>query len=476
MNDLPPSSIRRTKIVATLGPASSSPELIRQLVLAGMDVARLNFSHGTHAEHAERIASLRQISNETGSPVTLLLDLQGPKIRVGQLPGGAVQLARGQEVVLRPAAGCRGAVDEIPLDYPHLAKEARPGLQVLLADGLLELETLAVEGDGVRCRVVEGGELKSRKGVNFPALKLQLPAMTEKDQQDVEFGLAQGVDWISLSFVRSAEDVRTLVNFIRERGSALPVIAKIEKPQALEHLDEIISVSQGIMVARGDLGVEVSPERVPLLQKRIIEHCNRAGRPVITATQMLESMINEARPTRAEASDVANAILDGTDAVMLSGETAAGKFPVQAVEMMARIAREVESHIEFKSYPAHGNTEAHAIAEAVTVLEKVVCPRAIVCLTASGYTAALVAAERPRSPVIAMTAQEKVFHELNLLWGIKPVLVNRQSESFEDLVALAETTLRERGLAAVGDRVLVLGGVPARQPRGTNFVKIHTLR
>lgn len=475
MNDLPPSSLRRTKIVATLGPASSSPEVIRQLMLAGMDVARLNFSHGAHAEHAERIATLRKISEELGTPVTLLLDLQGPKIRVGQLPGGSVALARDGEVVLRPEGLCTGNPDEIPLDYPHLADEARPGLQVLLADGALELETLAVEGAGVRCRVVQGGELKSRKGVNFPGLMLRLPALTEKDQRDVEFGLTQGVDWVSLSFVRSADDVRTLVDFLRERGANQPVIAKIEKPQALEHLDEIIAVSQGVMVARGDLGVEVSPERVPLLQKRIIEHCNRAGRPVITATQMLESMINEARPTRAEASDVANAIMDGTDAVMLSGETAVGRFPVLAVEMMARIAREVESHIEFKSYPAHGNTEAHALAEAVTGLEKVISPRCIVCLTSSGYTAALVAAERPRSPVIGMTARPKVFHALNLVWGIKPVLVQRECETFEELVALAGETLRERGLAGTGDRILILGGVPARQSRGTNFVKIHTL-
>jgi len=475
MIDLPPSSFRRTKIVATLGPATASPEVIRQLVLAGMDVARLNFSHGTYAEHAERIALLRGIAAELGSPVTLLADLQGPKIRVGQLPGGAVALATGMEVVLLPEAAGTGRANEIPLDYPHLADEARPGLQVLLADGALEFETLAVEGAGVRCRVVQGGELKSRKGVNFPALQLKLPALTEKDQRDVEFGLAQAVDWISLSFVRSADDVRTLTNFLRERGASQPVIAKIEKPQALEHLDEIIAVAQGVMVARGDLGVEVSPEKVPLLQKRIIEHCNRAGRPVITATQMLESMIHEARPTRAEASDVANAILDGTDAVMLSGETAAGRFPVLAVEMMARIAREVESHIEFKGYPTPGNTEAHAIAEAITVLEKVICPRCIVCLTASGYTAALVAAERPRSPVIAMTTQAKVFHVLNLIWGVKPVLIHEEGGTFEDLVNLAANTLRERGLAATGDRILVLGGVPARQPRGTNFVKIHTL-
>jgi pyruvate kinase len=475
MSELPNTSLRRTKIVATLGPATNPPEVLRQLVRAGLDVARLNFSHGTHAEHAERIALLRRIANEEGSPVTVLLDLQGPKIRVGTLSDGAVRLTPGAEVRLLPEAAASGRADEIPLDYPHLAEEARPGLQVLLADGAFELVTLAVEGAVVRCRVVQGGELRSRKGVNFPGLMLRLPAMTEKDQQDVEFGLTQDVDWISLSFVRSAEDVRTLTSFLEARGARVPVIAKIEKPQALEHLDEIIASAQGVMVARGDLGVEVSPEKVPLLQKRIIEACNRAGRPVITATQMLESMINEARPTRAEASDVANAILDGTDAVMLSGETSIGRFPVAAVEMMARIAREVESHIEFKSYPPPGSTEAHAIAEAVTALEKVVCPRAIVCLTTSGFTAALVAAERPRSPVVAMTSQSSVFHKLNLLWGIKPVLLREERDTFEELVALVDQTLRERELAGSGDRVLVLGGVPARRSRGTNFLKIHTL-
>lgn len=467
--------MRRTKIVATLGPASNSPDMIRQLVQAGMDVARLNFSHGSYEDHARTVAALRQIAAELDTPVTILQDLQGPKIRVGQLPGGEMTLTLGDEVSLVPAAEYAGQPYVIPIDYPHLAEEAGPKMQVLLADGALELETVSVEGRGVRCRVVEGGVLKNRKGVNFPGLHLRLPSLTEKDKQDLAFGLSQDVDVISLSFVRSADDVRCLKDLLKQSNVKKPVIAKIEKPQAITYLEEIVDECTGIMVARGDLGVEMSPEKVPMLQKRIIELCNRKGKPVITATQMLESMIHEARPTRAEASDVANAIVDGTDAVMLSGETAVGEFPVKAVEMMARIAREVEERIEFKNYPPSDHTQTHALSEAIRTIESVVKPRCIVALTTSGYTAAGVAAERPRSPVIAITTDARVYHALNLVWGLKPLLTPNSADSFESLVELAENTLRQRELAVSGDVILVLGGVPARQARGTNFIKIHTV-
>jgi pyruvate kinase len=477
MKDVRPmtTAFRRTKIVATLGPASSAPAAIHELIRAGMDVARLNFSHGSYDDHARTVAALREASCELDAPVTILQDLQGPKIRVGTLPGGEMHLRRGDAVTLVPVPAYTGQPGTIPIDYPHLAAEAGAGAQVLLADGMLELEAIAVDAPAVRCRVVEGGVLKSRKGVNLPGLHLRLPSLTEKDVRDLEFGLAQGVDVISLSFVRTADDVSALKGLLRQKGVCKPVIAKIEKPQAVERLEAIIDAADGIMVARGDLGVEMKPERVPMVQKRIIELCNRRGRPVITATQMLESMIHEPRPTRAEASDVANAIIDGTDAVMLSGETAVGAHPVKAVEMMARIALEVEARVEFKGYPPHAATATNALSEAVGIIERVVRPSCIAVLTASGYTATVVAAERPRSPVLALTTDAQVYHALNLLWGIRPLRVQTKPASFEGLVDLAESTLRRRGLVTAGDRILVLGGVPASQPRGTNFIKIHTV-
>lgn len=468
--------VRRTKIVATLGPASNSAAVIRQLVQAGMDVARFNFSHGSYDDHARTLACLRNISREMDKPITILQDLQGPKIRVGQLPPpGEIRLESGSIVSLVPASEFKGEPGSIPIDYPHLAKEAKADMQVLLADGAFELRIIHVADTGVQCRVIHGGLLTSRKGVNFPDLRLRLPSLTPKDKEDLAFGLAQDVDVISLSFVRSASDVRAVKSLLAEKGVLKPVIAKIEKPQAIEHLDEIVQEAHGIMVARGDLGVEMSPEKVPLLQKRIIETCNRRGKPVITATQMLESMIHESRPTRAEASDVANAIIDGTDAVMLSGETAVGAYPVQAVEMMARIALAVEEQIEFKNYPSPERTRTHALTEAIRGIEAVLTLRCIAVLTATGYTAARVASERPRSPVFALTTERGAYHALNLVWGLRPLLIDRQVDTFEDLTRLAEATLREKQLIAPGDTILILGGVPARQPKGTNFLKLHTV-
>jgi pyruvate kinase len=384
-------------------------------------------------------------------------------------------LAPGEIISLVPEADSAGRERIVPIDYPHLAGSAKPGMHVLLDDGLLELEVVEVVGCELRCRVVEGGVLKSRKGVNFPNLALPLPSMTEKDIRDVEFGLAQGVDWISLSFVRSAADVRSLKELLAAKGVVRPIIAKIEKPQAVENLDEILQEVSGVMVARGDLGVEVRPEKVPMLQKEIIEKCNRMGLPVITATQMLESMIREARPTRAEASDVANAIIDGTDAVMLSGESAVGAYPVRAVEMMVRIATEVEAGIAFKAYPATDPSDAHALSEGATAVARVLNLRAIVVLTTSGYTARLVAAERSKTALFALTTDANVYHALNLHWGIKPLLVEGIAESFEGLVSKAEATLRTRNLVSSGDKILVIGGVPPGQARGSNFMKLHRI-
>ncbi len=469
--------MRRTKIVATIGPNSSSPEVIRQLVKAGMDVARLNFSHGSYEQHARTIANLREISRELDTPVTILQDLQGPKIRVGQLPGGEMKLEAASVVAMIPQAEFTGQPSTIPLDYAHVAEEATSGMRILLDDGLMQLEVLEASGHVLRCRVVDGGVLKSRKGVNFPELNLRrLPSLTEKDKADLKFGVSQNVDWVSLSFVRSGTDVRSLKELISAEGVFKPVVAKIEKPQAIENLEEILKEANGVMVARGDLGVELSPEKVPMLQKHIIESCNRKGLPVITATQMLESMIREPRPTRAEASDVANAIIDGTDAVMLSGESAVGAFPVRAVEMMARIAQEVEAAITFKNYPAEGGGNAVALSEAANVVAEITKPICIVVLTTTGHTAHFIAAERPKTNVIAVSRSEQVYHALNLFWGLKPLLVQESPSDFEGLVKQAEATILAKGFAIPGDKILVIGGVPAPSPLGANFLKIHSIK
>jgi pyruvate kinase len=470
-------TLHRTKVVATIGPASSSLETIRRLVQAGMSVARLNFSHGSYDDHARTIGSLRQVSQEFGVPVSLLQDLQGPKIRVGQLPNGDITLEAGTPLDLVPIEVFNGQLNTVPIDYPFLAEEARSGARVLLDDGLLELRVEEIHAPVVRCQVVRGGLLKSRKGVNLPSLDLRLPSLTDKDRQDLEFGLAQGVDWVALSFVRRVEDIHTLRNFLVEKqANTVPVIAKIEKPQAVEQIEAIVQVCDGIMVARGDLGVELSPEKVPIVQKQIIRLCNQRGIPVITATQMLESMIYNPRPTRAEASDVANAIIDGTDAVMLSGESAVGKYPVQSVEMMVKIATEVEQTLKFENLPPDGNDETHAISEALTAIDQVLKLRCIAAFTTTGYTARLVAAERPRTQVVAFTPDRHVYQRLNLLWGVYPLFIEQSVNSVENLVEQIEAMLLEAKLAAPNERILILGGSPVQAAYGTNFLKIHTLR
>jgi pyruvate kinase len=467
--------IRRTKIVATIGPASNSEENIRKLILAGMDVARLNFSHGTYEEHSAVINRLRKISDEMNTPVTIVQDLQGPKIRVGQLKDDPMTLTADGIVTLVPETIYQGQPGFIPLDYFHLASEAKPGMKVLLADGLFEFKIEAISGEEVRCRVIEGGALSSRKGVNFPQLNLLLPSLTGKDLKDLEFGLENDVDWISLSFVRSADDVLSLKKLIREKGFDKPVIAKIEKPQAVDHLDEIIDAADGIMVARGDLGVEMNPEFVPMIQKKIIELCNRKGKPVITATQMLESMIHEPRPTRAEASDVANAIIDGTDAVMLSAETAMGEYPDKAIEMMDHIAKDVEAKIDFRTYPHTGRNDVMALSQAVNGIEKAIDVCSIVVLTTSGRSARYVAAERPKTPVFALTSHLPVYHMLNLLWGIRPILTQEHPGTFEEITGFVETVLKGMERICSGEKILILAGIPAHVEGGTNYLKIHAV-
>ncbi|MEL7353788.1 MAG: pyruvate kinase [Cyanobacteria bacterium J06560_5] len=482
-----PLSGHRTKIVATIGPASRSPERIKQLMQAGMNVARLNFSHGSYDDHAAQIRQLRTVSAELEMPLTLLQDLQGPKIRVGTLPPEGIELHPGAAVTLVPIKQTLEAQapeaqapeeissKQISIDYPCLAEEAKVGTPILLDDGLLELCVEEVMGTAVRARVVIGGTLKSRKGVNLPTLTLQMPSMTDKDKQDLDFGIQQGIDIVSLSFVRRPEDIQLLKSLLVEKGVNLPVLAKLEKPQAIENLEAIVDECNAIMVARGDLGVEMSPEKVPLIQKRIIRLCNRKGIPVITATQMLESMTHSPRPTRAEASDVANAIIDGTDAVMLSGESAVGDYPVEAVKMLARIAADVEPEIEYANFPPSTIDDPHAISEALNAIDQVLDLRCIVTFTETGHTARLAAAERPKAAVVALTENPKVYHQLNLVWGIRPVLLEQLEGSLEVLFQQMETCLIEKNFALPGDKVLLLGGLPIKVAGSTNFLKIHTI-
>lgn len=467
--------IHRTKIVATIGPASSSPEVLRQMLLAGMNVARLNFSHGSYEDHGKMIQLLRDISSELDLPLTLLQDLQGPKIRVGQLPDTGMILTEGSSITLVPLADYTGQPNTVGIDYAYVAEEAIAGTQVLLDDGLLELRVTKIKGNTVECEVVTGGLLKSHKGVNLPSLNLRLPSMTEKDKKDLDFGISQGVDIISLSFVRKADDIRLLKQLLVEKGADIPVLAKIEKPQAVANLEEIIDECDAIMVARGDLGVEMRPEKVPLIQKQIIKLCNQKGVPVITATQMLDSMIHNPRPTRAEASDVANAIIDGTDAVMLSGESAVGEYPVQSVKMLANIAIDIELDAKFTNYPCRNQDKTHALAEALNRIDQILDLQCIVALTETGYSAKVAAAERPSVPIVALTPSIETYHNLNLVWGVRPVLFEYTHPTLEDLIHQMEATLLALNFVSVGDTILILGGVPLRKARTTSFLDIHTI-
>lgn len=467
--------IHRTKIVATIGPASDSPERIRELLRAGMNVARLNFSHGNYEDHALRISRLRTAAAELDLPLMLLQDLQGPKIRVGELPSAGMLLTPNDPLTLVPIADYNGQPHTVGIDYPHVAEEAEPGTQVLLDDGLLELQVEKISGAAVQCRVVTGGVLKSHKGVNFPTLNLRLPSMTEKDERDLDFGVEQGVDLISLSFVRRPEDVQALKQALREKGADIPVLAKLEKPQAIANLEAIVDECDAIMVARGDLGVEMSPEKVPMIQKRIIRLCNQKGIPVITATQMLDSMIHNPRPTRAEASDVANAIVDGTDAVMLSGESAVGAYPVESVAMLARIATEVESSVQFVNYPAPHKDDAFAISEALNEIDQILDLQCIVALTETGYSAQLASKERLRATIIAYTPNPRTYNRLSLLWGVRPVLFKAFGDNPVEVITQLEADLVQRNFAAAGDKVLIIGGIPFGTSGTTNFLKIHTI-
>lgn len=464
----------RTKIVCTIGPASQDAEMLRRLIEAGMDVARLNFSHGDYASHAEVIDRVRAASAELGQPVGILADLQGPKLRVGDLPTGGVRLETGTEVLLTTDGGL-GQPGRIPVQFSDLPVAVRPGDPVLLDDGLIELEVVEVEDRDVLCRVVTGGVLTSHKGMNLPNVPLHVPAITEKDRQDLAFALEHGVDWIALSFVRTADEIHTLKELIVSLGHEVPVIAKIEKPEAVRNIDAIIAAADGVMVARGDLGIETAPEAVPMIQKEIIAKCNAAGVPVITATQMLDSMIRNPRPTRAEASDVANAILDGTDAIMLSGETAIGRYPVEAVRTMARIAEAAERGLvprESSFCAIHPVAEAVAHASVDTAHH--LGAAAIIAPTVSGYTARLLSHFRPRCPIVAVTPSLKAQRQLTLYWGVEPLLAPRATDT-DAMIADAIAAAQAHGFVREGDTVVVTGGAAGSPPGTTDLMKVHRI-
>jgi pyruvate kinase len=472
--------MRRAKIVATLGPASSDPDVLQRMLSAGVDVARLNFSHGRHEDHAQMLDRIRTASRHLGRAVAVLQDLQGPKIRTGPLAAGreGVRLEAGAELVITTDAEVKGDAKLVSTTYPHLAEDVRPGDRLLVDDGLIELRVLETDGVRARCQVVEGGVLREHKGINLPGVALRAEALSEKDRADIAFGLAHGVDAVALSFVRSAEDIRACREEMERVGRVVPVIAKIEKPEALDAIDAIIEAADGIMIARGDLGVEILPERVPVLQKDICRRGNAAGKPVVIATQMLESMIEHPRPTRAEASDVANAVWDGADAVMLSAESASGRFPLNAVQMMDRIVREAETSPaspvgipDVRSRPAAFNlVTAAAACEAADAAGAV----AICCFTLSGTTARLLSHFRPRVPVIAFSPDQSIRRRLALYWGVVPRVLEPVKNA--DLMAeLVSDVLLGDGVVKPGDRVVLVHGSPLGIPGQTNSIRLHEI-
>jgi len=468
-------STRKTKIIATLGPASSSASMIEHLMEAGVDVFRLNFSHGSNDDKKQIIKTVRQIAKRCDKAIGILADLQGPKIRTGRMENGALSLTKGEllDITTDDILGRPGLISTIYRDLPH---DVKPGSRILMDDGMIELKVLDVKGNRVHCSVLEGGVLKDLKGINLPGVDVSTPSLTRKDRDDLEFCLGTGIDFIALSFVRKSDDVEELKRIIFEHNQNIPIIAKIEKPEALRNFKTILKAADGIMVARGDLGVEINAERVPLIQKKIISACNAAGKPVITATQMLESMISHSRPTRAETSDVANAILDGTDAVMLSVETASGQFPVEAVKTIVHVARDIERSERLR-LPAergtHSNNIAEAVAEAACHAATTLKAKAIVVFTQSGSTAALIAKFRPHLPIIAFTPKHEIRQMLALYWGVRTWLVGSMEESGQQIEAVEKTLLAE-GFKK-GDVVVITMGAPLEARGSTNLMRVHKL-
>jgi pyruvate kinase len=480
---------RQAKIVATIGPSSHDRATLESMIQAGMDVARLNFSHGTHAEHKQRIEMLRLLSAEFHRPITLLQDLQGPKLRVGSLPGGAIPIKAGDIIVLtsQPEQASQHAAFQgmpvIPFDVPDLEKSVAPGNRILMDDGQLEIEVVGVSENTVEARVVLGGLLKSHKGVNLPRANLTIPGFTDKDRVDLAFGLEAGVDVIAISFVRNAKDIEVVRQAIIELSPTradIPICAKLELPEAIDNLHEIIHAADGVMVARGDLGIEMSPASVPHIQKEIIEIANNHAKFVITATQMLDSMINNPRPTRAEASDVANAIFDGTDAVMLSGETAAGKYPVESIAMMDSIVKEAEQNYErwgnYKTFPEEvtNQSDALSITRAARELAHDRDVAAVAVFTESGRTARFLSKARPRVPIKAFTPNPRTYQALGVLWGVTPYLVPFAT-TIETMLAHVESAIVATSDLAPGQQIVMITGFPVGASREPNFALLYTI-
>lgn len=476
---------KHTKIVATIGPASRDPEVLRQLMRAGMNVARINFSHGDHQTHGDTIDTVRRIAQEENTVIAILCDIQGPKIRIGKIENDQMELAEGEKITLTLDT-VLGKDHLVSLPHPEFVKDLDVGTNLLLDDGNLEFKVVETTARTVVCDVVIGGSLKSRKGVSAPNAKLTLSAITEKDRADIEFALSKKCDYIAMSFVRTADDIREMRWLMKHLGKDAAVIAKIEMREALTNIEQIIEVCEGIMVARGDLGVETPAEEVPFHQKRIIQLCNAAGKPVITATQMLESMTQNPRPTRAEASDVYNAIIDGTDAVMLSAESASGEYPVRAVEVMSNIAYIAEKHLQenYSTYtgapqitePNKSSDEyiSDAISKATFDISEAIQPTAIVTTTLSGYTTRRVARERPRTPILCMTPNETTQRRMALVWGVIPLLV-QEFGTIDEMISIIIRAAHDRGLVHRGDKLVIIAGVPFGIAGQTNLLKIHTV-
>ncbi len=470
---------RRAKIVATLGPSCSTEAVFRELVRAGLDVARLNFSHGTHGEKLKLIEMVRKVSNEEGKPICILGDLQGPKIRTGRLKNRIpVQLKTGQRLTITPR-DIAGTSTLIATTFPTLAENLEAGARILLSDGLIELYVVAVHGMDTECEVVNGGMLGEHKGINLPGIPVRVPSLTTKDEEDLEFAIKSGVDAIAVSFVRTAEDIRLVRHRVAAMGAETWIIAKLEKPQAIQHLESILEAADGVMVARGDLGVEMPPEKVPAIQKHVIRRAGDYRKPVITATQMLESMIENPRPTRAEASDVANAIYDGTDAVMLSAETAAGKYPVEAVKMMAKIVLETESQEPEIRSSERGQAGHVRLSVAETICESMAHAAedldisAIAVFTETGTTARQLSKYRPKSPIFGLSSVERVIHRMTLLWGVFPILCNKLATA-EQMVETAERLLEEGGHVQPRQILGIVAGTRTKSG-STNFLRLHVL-
>jgi pyruvate kinase len=463
----------RAKVVCTIGPASSSRAVLFHLIKSGMDVARLNFSHGSHESHMEVIRLIREGSKKFKRPVAILQDLQGIKIRVGLFKNGEVAIRKGSRVYIHPGEGT-GDEGNIFVSYPTLLKDAKKGDRILLDDGLMQLRVTGKSKEALIAVVIEGGILKNRKGVNLPGMKISQKSFTEKDRRDLEFGLKTAVDYIAISFVRTAHDITVIKDWMEQRGRDIKVIAKIEKPEALLNIDDILDVSDGIMIARGDLGVEVAPEEVPLIQKALIRKANKKGKLVITATQMLESMKENLRPTRAEATDVANAVLDGTDALMLSAETASGQYPIQAFLMMDRIIMHTEQTQKIASDYIRGNSYAEALADAACRASDDIGAKVLVAFTKSGFTALLVSKFRPKVPVIAFTTDHAVMSRLPLYWGVSPKYM-RPLANTDQMLKEAEKALLSEKIVKKGDKIVIIASSPLSTKTKTNFMKLHQI-